>query len=38
MLKKLKDLEQYDPKNLDKINYKMEKLISTEKIHNNRDT
>ena len=37
MLKKLKDLEEYDPKNLDKINSKKETLISPEKVHNNRD-
>ena len=37
MLKKLKDLEEYDPKYLDKINSQRETLISAEKIYNNRD-
>ena len=37
MLKKLKHLGEYDPKNLDKTNSKKETLISAEKIYNNRD-
>ena len=36
MFKQLKDLEGYNPKNLDRINSKKETLINAEKLYNNR--
>ena len=37
MLKQLKDLEKYDPKNPDKINSRKETLINAWELYNNRD-
>ena len=37
MLKQLKDLEKYDPKNRDKMNSRKETLINAEDLHNNKD-
>ena len=37
MLKQLQDQKKYDPKNLDKINFKKETLTNAEKQYNNRD-
>ena len=37
MLKQLKDLEGYNPKNLDKINSRKETLINGEELYNNKD-
>ena len=37
MLKQLKDLEKYDPKNRDKMNSRKETLINAEELHNNKD-
>ena len=36
MLKQLKSLEKYDPKNQDKVNSRKETLINVEKLYNNR--
>ena len=36
MFKQLKDLEGYNPKNLDRINSKKETSINAEKLYNNR--
>ena len=36
MLKQLKDLEKYDPKNTDKLNSRKETLVNTEELYNNR--
>ena len=36
MLKKLKDVEKCNPKNLDKINSRKEILINADKLYNNR--
>ena len=37
MLKQLKDLEKYDPKNRDKMNSRKETLINAEELDNNKD-
>ena len=37
MCKQLKDLEGYNPKNLDKINSRKETLINGEELYNNKD-
>ena len=37
MLKQLKDLEKYDPKNPDKIKSRKETLINAWELYNNRD-